>query len=204
MNYSQSIPKDFQEGSAYSESSTSEEALWSQIEVIIESDTEAKVYNSFCEQCIVTKASRSNTPDKIEINQAEKAVDHLLSFSIDEISENSENFDFNVYRIIKCYDALSIMVFEDYIDTGKLNHLIAVALLSFLGRFNDPNTYNQRIFLLKKCLKNKSRFVRDGARLGLLYLQNPNVIPYLKEAIEQETSELLREKLIYTISVLEG
>jgi hypothetical protein len=64
---------------------------------------------------------------------------------------------------------------------------------------NHPNTFHHRTILLTKSLKNKSRYIREGARLGLLYMKNPSVIPALEDAIKQETSERLKKKLIYTV-----
>ena len=181
------------------------EDVWSKfVESYQASVTDAYEYNLFCKQYAITRTSGSTVENPNEINDAEKAVNHLLSFDFEEISDDSLNFDYSVYKIIKCFGALSITVFDYYLDSEKINHLLAVSLLSFLGRIDDPNTYHLRTILLRNCLEHESLFVREGARLGLRYLMNPKVIPYLEKAIERETSELLKDKLIYTVNALRG
>jgi hypothetical protein len=65
---------------------------------------------------------------------------------------------------------------------------------------NHPTTYTYRTLFLQTCLSNKSKYVRDGARLGLYYLNNPSTIQSLIKAAEVESSIKLKEKILFVIN----
>lgn len=107
------------------------------------------------------------------------------------------------YKIIARYDALAIMVVSDLIDSQRIKFLQAIELLSFLGKIRHLPTYHHRTWLLVKNLSAVSKYVRDGASLGLLYLENPLTINPLKNAIEKEPSKQLRSNMIQVLNGLE-
>ena len=67
--------------------------------------------------------------------------------------------------------------------------------LRWLGGMSHPESYQSRLFLLEKSLYNPSRWIRDGAALGLASMNDVHAIPYLHEAIKREKIQDLQEDL---------
>ena len=97
-------------------------------------------------------------------------------------------------------DALFALIFVD----GKISEEVAGEALQTLGDMEHPSTYLSRQWLFEQSLTHPSRYVRDGAALGLSSLNNPHAIPYLKRAIEQEDLKELRKDLRKVLTELEG
>jgi HEAT repeat protein len=57
--------------------------------------------------------------------------------------------------------------------------------------------------LLESSIFRSSARVRDGAALGLAFLDDPHAIPYLKRAIENEKYSELREDMQMVLAQLE-
>jgi HEAT repeat protein len=58
--------------------------------------------------------------------------------------------------------------------------------------------------LLEESLKCLSPRVRDGAGLGLSFMNDLRAIDSLKEAIQKEQSKLLRKNMVQVLEQLEG
>jgi hypothetical protein len=64
-------------------------------------------------------------------------------------------------------------------------------------------TYKYRQWLLTTALsKCKSPIIRDGASLGLAFMDDPATIPFLEKAISSEQSPLLRKLMKRTLDQL--
>jgi hypothetical protein len=135
-------------------------------------------------------------------SEAEEAVMKIVRGDFDETVDNSDSFDYELFNIINTYDSISIMIISNLIYSGKIEFMLAIKILGFLGRINHPQTYHHRTLLLEKCLSHESKYIREGARLGLLYLMNPSAIPSLKKAIEKENAPQLKNKMIYVLEML--
>ncbi len=181
-----------------------DENIGEQISRIVDEKTHADDYQLFCESQLYISENQSTIPNPGQMSKTIDAIDNIVLLPIDEITNDPINFEFLMFKAIMYFDSLTIMILDNLIENGKIDHLLAIKILSYLGRINHPNTFHHRTLLLAKSLKHKSRYIREGARLGLLYLKNPSVIPSIKQAIEREYSELLKEKLIYTLEKLEN
>ena len=183
---------------------TLDKGLKDQIYDLFQVKTDKDTYQLFCESQYLTSGSQVSITEPDQISHVSTVVREILSEDFKEFSEDPEQFEFSIFKIIVQYDSLSIMVIDSLIEAERFNNLIVIRLLSFLGRIHHPNTYHHRTLILENLLKNKSRYVREGARLGLLYLKNPSSIESLKEAIKVEVSINLQKKLIETLTKLEG
>lgn len=125
-----------------------------------------------------------------------------LGTEVNDEFDNSE-CETKLTRIIADYDSLAIIVISTLLDTQRIKFLQAIELLRFMGKINHPPTYLHRTWLLEKNLLAISKYVRDGASLGLLYLKNPSTIKPLKEAIDREPTKQLRENMIQVLGELE-
>ena len=84
----------------------------------------------------------------------------------------------------------------------RVNPEVASEALRWLGEINHPESYKFRLWLLERSLSISSSKVRDGAILGLSYLNDPHAIHYLEQAIEQEKIIELRDDMKQVLSQL--
>ena len=134
--------------------------------------------------------------------EIENLIVDTLGTEFNDEFDNSE-CETNLTRIIADYGSLAIIVISTLLDTQRIKFLQAIELLRFIGKINHPPTYLHRTWLLEKNLLAVSKYVRDGASLGLLYLGNPSTIKPLKEAIDREPTKQLRENMTQVLGELE-
>ena len=125
-----------------------------------------------------------------------------LGYERFEEIDNIQN-DINIYNIISTFGEYAILVISNLIDSNRVKFLQVVHLLSLIGEIRHMPTYLHRTWLLEKSLHAKSKYVRDGASLGILYLENPSTINSLKDAINRETNAQLKKNMIQELTSLE-
>ena len=76
--------------------------------------------------------------------------------------------------------------------------------LRWIGLSEDRGTHAYRLWLLCECLKSQSPYVKDGALLGISFLDDLGAIGALKRAIEMEKHTSLREDLRQVLEQLEA
>lgn len=135
----------------------------------------------------------------IEIEDA--IIDTIGIGSDDDIVDNQ--YETNLIKILDTYGSLAITVIDNLLDSQRVKFLQAVELLSHLGSIRHLHTYQDRTLILEKYLSATSKYVRDGASLGLLYLGNRATISSIKDAIDREPSKLLKENLMQVLNALE-
>jgi HEAT repeats len=100
------------------------------------------------------------------------------------------------------YDALAELAY--FIVYEKVSTEVAAEALRWLGLMSHPLSYHWRLWLLERSLSSRSARVRDGASLGLAFLDNPDAIPYLRQAIEREPIAELRGDMQQVLAQLES
>ena len=75
--------------------------------------------------------------------------------------------------------------------------------LEFLAA-NNKTTYRERLWLLERGLYSASARARDGAVLGLAFLNDPLAVEPLKAAIKREINPELRQDMEQVLAQLEG
>ncbi len=98
----------------------------------------------------------------------------------------------------KTVDSLGILILSEQASGEE-----AEEALRWLGDIDDPPTNERRRWLLEQSLRCSSRYVRDGAALGLSSLNDSRSLPLLKEAVEREEIRELREDLQKIVMELE-
>lgn len=98
---------------------------------------------------------------------------------------------------------IAIEAITETITDNDVNTETASESLRWLGLIEDPATHDSRLRLLEQCLNSLSPHIRDGAVLGLSFLDDPNVIPHLVAAVEQEKYVELREDMKQVLDQLE-
>ena len=86
----------------------------------------------------------------------------------------------------------------------QMNAEVLSEALRCLGHMEDNETYALRRWTLEQGLYSSSPRIRDGAALGLSFLDDPHAIPYLKEAVERESIQMLREDLKQILELVEN
>jgi len=95
--------------------------------------------------------------------------------------------------------ALAHLIIEE-----KVNPEVASEALRWLGRINHPASYPRRLWLLERSLRCSSARVRDGATLGLAFLDDPHARTYLRQVIQQEKIPELRADMERVLAQLES
>jgi hypothetical protein len=108
-----------------------------------------------------------------------------------------------ISTIEKYYD-LAIDAISDLILSEKVSPEVASEALRWIGKIEHNATYENRLHLLEQSLKCSSAKVRDGAILGLSFLNDFRAIGSIKEAIQKENIKLLRRNMGQVLEQLEG
>ena len=68
---------------------------------------------------------------------------------------------------------------------------VAEEALRQVGHIKDAATHNTRLSLLERALESPELRIRDGAAIGIDYMEDPRAVPSLERALERETYEWL-------------
>ena len=86
---------------------------------------------------------------------------------------------------------------------GQAKPQVAAEALRLLGDVNHRESYQLRLRLLEACLDDPSRWIRDGAALGLDAMNDRHAVPSLKAAIAREPIYELRKDMESVLARLE-
>jgi hypothetical protein len=130
----------------------------------------------------------------------------LLNAASDETFEDGfeSPFSRNLIRFVEVSGNRGLRALAHLIITQQIGAVLAGETLMLLGGLEDPRTYFARLDLLEHALSHPSRYVRDGAALGLADLANPHAVPFLRRAIEKEQMHLLRRNLLQVLHHLKS
>jgi HEAT repeat protein len=113
-------------------------------------------------------------------------------------------FSKGLLELVKECGADTIEALAPLIIEEKVNPEVASEALRWLGQIEHPVSYRARLWLLERGLRCSSARVRDGAALGLAFLDDPHAIPYLQQAIQQEHVSELRADMEQVLAQLES
>lgn len=142
--------------------------------------------------------------DKLSIESAIKNLFHLAQETTFEEGMVNE-FSIRLEKLIEIHGNIAIPYIQSIILKEKVSPNVAMYTLRYIGNLDSNVWHVERRQLLEKCLL-QSRFmwVRDGAGLGLSYMDDPDSIPVLKQAIRDEKNTELREDLELVLEQLEN
>jgi hypothetical protein len=81
------------------------------------------------------------------------------------------------------------------IEARRTTSIIAAEVLKEFGRVRNTASHFIRRWALERSLSSSSPIIRDGAGLGLARLSDPDSLPYLRRAIENERDAQTRADL---------
>ena len=113
-------------------------------------------------------------------------------------------FSQNLLSFIRKYSQDAIESITSLIVYEKVNPEVAGEALRWIGRIEHPDSYGFRRWLLERSIILPSARVRDGALLGIASMDDKHAIKYLKDAIDKEKCNDLKEDMIQVLEQLES
>lgn len=145
--------------------------------------------------------------EKISQTDITEKVEDIFRAIAEEVLEGKieEAFAKSLLEYIGQYQGIAVNEIQHLILKEKVSSESAEATLRILGDIDHQPTYHYRRWLLEKALIcSSSPIVRDGANVGLSYMDDPHAIPFLKAAIKNEKLLLLRKVTEQTLVQLEN
>ena len=180
-----------------------------------DSNSTPDLANNLFRRVLLNAQTVSSSGEDIDSSTAELAnsqllAEHAISMFInakEEIFEDGMENEFsrNLSEFIVSFSQPAMEVIIDLFLSNSINTEVASEALRILGRLRHRITYRERLWLLERCLL-YSPFarVRDGALLGLSFINDKLSIPPIKSAIEKETIPELRHDMKRVLAQLEG
>lgn len=116
----------------------------------------------------------------------------------------NSNFSRNLIEFIFTYGHAAMEMIIPIIFSKQTNTDISSEALRVVGRINHKSTHRDRLWLLERGLYSSSARIRDGAILGLAFLNDPYAIAPLTAAIARESLPELRQDMEQVLAQLEG
>jgi hypothetical protein len=158
-------------------------------------------------------AARSATADPVRApadtggrsSEIETKIEKLFaSGAACEFEDGTPNpFSAGLLAAIREYGTGAMEIVAYLIFYNKVNRRAASEALRWLGQVKDAPTLAYRRWLLETSLASASPVVRDGALLGLAYLEDRHCVPFLAEAAKREPIAHLRRDMTELLRYLE-
>ncbi len=137
--------------------------------------------------------------------QLRKEIVNLFRAASDENFEDGMESDFvdDLLMLVRRYGDTAVCEISHLVVAEEVSQDAASEALRWLGDMEHASTLHYRRWLLEKALLEcTSVIVRDGANVGLAFMNDPVSIPSLEKAIEEATLPLLRETMVQTLAQL--
>jgi len=138
-----------------------------------------------------------------EVRQAIMIISRLAR---EELFEDGVESDFSreLVSVIENHGNAAVKALSELILGEEVDAEVASETLRWLGQIEHPETYDFRLWSLEQSLYCSSARVRDGAALGLAFLDDPRAILFLRDAIQRELYPELREDMEQILEQLEN
>ena len=146
-------------------------------------------YENITASTVEVSTATQDDVDKLVLNIFESCHDEFFEDGVES------SFSKQLRSQIFLHENKALMTISNLVHNNKVKSEIASEALCLLGRLDHIPTYNFRCWILERSLFSIQPLVRDGAGLGIASLDDPNSIPYLEKAIENETLEGIRKDL---------
>lgn len=148
----------------------------------------------------------SSTSKFVNSNVLEKQANSIFINAKEEIFEDGmeSQFSRNLSQFIVSFGHPAMEAIINLLLSNSVNTEVASEALRVIGRLNHKITYRDRLWLLERGLYNSSARVRDGAILGLAFMNDSIAIAPLKSAIDRERIPELQQDMKQVLAQLEG
>lgn len=134
-----------------------------------------------------------------------KAIENLFNLGRNELFEDGmeSHFSNELIWLVKRHSELAILEVARLIVSEKADPRVASEALKWLGRIKHVDSASFRLWLLLRGLTSSSPLVREGAGLGLSFMNEPMAIPFLSQAVERERISELQDDLRLVLEQLQ-
>jgi len=149
----------------------------------------------------------------LSASREEKALRLELVTRVAEIFEDAKeelfedgmesDFEEKLTKLIVQYERNALAVLRSLLFLRSVSFEAGAEALRIVGHLDHPYTHSERLKLLEECLTHSRFEIRDGAVIGLALLDNPSAIPYVRNAIQAEASQSLREDMAHLLLQLQ-
>lgn len=135
-----------------------------------------------------------------------REANKIFDVATEEYFEDGMETEFSraIVSLVEKYKSLAIEALGRLIKMRQLTPQLVSESLRWIGWISDKQTHNERRRLLEDCLFHKSPYIRDGAIIGLAYLDDPKSIKPLVEAAARENIPPLSKYIQQVIEQLRG
>ncbi|MEL6927131.1 MAG: HEAT repeat domain-containing protein [Cyanobacteria bacterium J06600_6] len=181
-------------------SSTQSDNFWRILTSFADTNSSSDIF-----QYQMTELSETSTELVEASNELYQEIESIFWSAREEFFEDGMESEFSnkLCSTILKYGSDAIEVITLLIVYGKVCPEVASESLRWLGRIEQPESYEFRRWLLERSLTLSSGIARDGAILGLASMDDKHSIPYLKEAIKDEPSAELKQDMEQVLEQLE-
>lgn len=154
----------------------------------------------------VAEASGSSKVDTDAQHQLHRRLSALLSAQPQELEDDTASGALAgaVSNLLRDAGKAVIHHVEKILRDEKANPEALAIALEAIGEDSTTTTRDDRLRLLAAALRSRSRWVRDGASLGLAALADRRAIPALEVAIAHEPIEDLRRDIQVVLDFLKS
>lgn len=140
----------------------------------------------------ITLEPRRELPEKVE---------NLFSLGRNEIFEDGTEsyFSRELIAVVRRHGEIAILEIARLITSEKADACVAAEALKWLGRTQHSETHLFRRWLLVSALTSSSAMVREGAVLGLAFMNDPTTISPLQQALDRERIPELRDDISHVL-----
>lgn len=152
----------------------------------------------------IAETGTATAPEDDDTKEIENKLQSLFCSAKEEDFEDGmeSKFSRNLIALIQQYDELAIDILAELIVSHDVNLSVAAEALRWIGWMNHPYTHQKRRWLIEHALTSPYARIRDGAILGISYMDDPLSIHSLKWAIEHEKIASLRHDMEQVLSQL--
>lgn len=135
----------------------------------------------------------------------QRLLERLFNLATDIVFEDGVENDLTIglRALTSRFGEQAIEEIGQFLERNDTSESVVAEVLRYFGRADDARTRTIRMWYLSRSLKSESAIVRDGATVGLLYLDDESVLAALREAANREPFRELREDMELIIAELE-
>jgi len=109
-----------------------------------------------------------------------------------------------IKNLLNEHKDLAVHLFGAIVHSQQVPEDVLSHALRWMGRIKHEETFHDRLWLLRSCLRSPSPIIRDGAALGIAASGSRQAISSLQQAIDRERLPSLRADLIQVLKELES
>jgi hypothetical protein len=165
-----------------------------------ESDTSLQQFSKSFDDLLTvsTKETLSTVTNRENEKWLKKNLGTLFqTYLYEEFEEGMDNaFVEELELFIFNFGSETVKALSEIINESNMKRpQVVFEALRWLGSIDHTESHKSRLHLLEKSLSSPSRWIRDGAALGLATIKDMHSIPYLQAAVEKEPIAELREDM---------